>query len=143
MILFASAPQREQHDFKTEQLSFSASNSIWPIVYIYIPRPNPSPAFPMMPQQMPDTEVESKQLFPLPHCCIILRNLHSFFSPRPPLPHPCLLLSLPLPSSLPSPKPPPPTPSFKIKKPSPDFCLLQFIRLQVLSYQDHWFLREA
>lgn len=88
MILFASAPQREQHDFKTEQLSFSASNSIWPIVYIYIPRSNPSPAFPMMPQQMPDTEVESKQLFPLPQCCIILCNLHSFFSPPRRLPEP-------------------------------------------------------
>lgn len=84
--MFAFAPQREQHDFKTEQLSFSASNSIWPIVYIYIPCPNPLPAFPMMPQQMPDTEVESEQLFPLLHCCIILHNLLSFFLPhQPPL----------------------------------------------------------
>lgn len=83
VILLASAPQREQHDFRTEQLSLSASNSIWPIVSIYIPCPNPSPAFPMMPQQMPDTEVESEQLFPLLHCCIILRNLLAFSLPSP------------------------------------------------------------
>lgn len=83
VILLASAPQREQHDFRTEQLSLSASNSIWPIVSIYIPCPNPSPAFPMMPQQMPDTEVESEQLFPLLHCCIILRNLLAFLLPSP------------------------------------------------------------
>lgn len=65
-------------------MSFSASNSIWPIVSIYIPCPNPSAAFPMMPQQMPDTEVESEQLFPLLHCCIILHNLLSFSLPSPP-----------------------------------------------------------
>lgn len=83
VILLASAPRREQHDLKTEQLSFSASNSIWPIVSIYIPCPNPSPAFPMMPQQMPDTEVESEQLFPLLQGCIILHNLLAFSLPSP------------------------------------------------------------
>ena len=83
VILLVSAPRREQHDLKTEQLSFSASNSIWPIVSIYIPCPNPSPAFPMMPQQMPDTEVESEQLFPLLHGCIILHNLLAFSLPSP------------------------------------------------------------
>ena len=83
VILLVSAPRREQHDLKTEQLSFSASNSIWPIVSIYIPCPNPSPAFPMMPQQMPDTEVESEQLFPLLYSCIILHNLLAFPSPPP------------------------------------------------------------
>lgn len=44
--MFASAPQRQQHDFKTERWGFSASNSIWPIVCVCIPRPNPSPASP-------------------------------------------------------------------------------------------------
>lgn len=68
---------------KAEQWSFSASNSIWPIVCIYIPCPNPSPAFPVMPQQMPDIEVESEQLFPLLHGCIILHNLLSFALPSP------------------------------------------------------------
>lgn len=120
VILLASAPQREQHDFRTEQLSLSASNSIWPIVSIYIPCPNPSPAFPMMPQQMPDTEVESEQLFPLLHCCIILRNLLAFLLPSP---------------------------TWKKKKetffPS-DVCLLGVYQpAGFLSYQDHGFLGKA
>lgn len=69
--------------WKQSNGAFSASNSIWPIVCICIPCPNPSPAFPVMPQQMPDIEVESEQLFPLLHCCISLHNLLSFAVPSP------------------------------------------------------------
>lgn len=69
--------------WKQSSGAFSASNSIWPIVCICIPCPNPSPAFPVMPQQMPDIEVESEQLFPLLHCCISLHNLLSFALPSP------------------------------------------------------------
>lgn len=122
VILLVSAPRREQHDLKTEQLSFSASNSIWPIVSIYIPCPNPSPAFPMMPQQMPDTEVESEQLFPLLYSCIILHNLLAF--------------------SLPS-----PTGKKQKQKPSLPltFALLSWVYQPAgfLSYQGHGFLRKA
>lgn len=61
----------------------------------------------MMPQQMPDTEVESEQLFPLLYYCIILHNLLSLSLPSPHFQNKRNLLSL-------------------------DFCCeLQFISLQV------------
>lgn len=125
VILLVSAPRREQHDLKTEQLSFSASNSIWPIVSIYIPCPNPSPAFPMMPQQMPDTEVESEQLFPLLRGCIILHNLLAF--------------------SLPSPTGKKKTKNKKTPSLPLTFALLSWVYQPAgfLSYQDHGFLRKA
>lgn len=74
--VLAGAAQREQHDFTREQLvSLHPPNphaSMHPALFgqlssfTFLAQSLP-PAFSVMAKQMPDTEVESQQLFPLLH----------------------------------------------------------------------------